>query len=107
RDVYGGDRRGGEHASGGVAQRDPFGARDRRGSLEDERQGFVQRQRLAYGTHGLHRLNSLTTWPISGRISFVIPSRTAFSDPGSENTAVRAMVPAEARDNMAADPISS
>ena len=42
------------------------------------------------GTLRRHRLSSRTTCPSSGTIKPVIARRTAFSEPGSENTAVRA-----------------
>ena len=55
---------------------------------------------------GVHRRSSRTTCPSSGRISFVIARRTAFSDPGSMKIAVPRATPAQARESMAALPIS-
>ena len=59
----------------------------------------------AAATCSCYRFSSRTTWPISGRMSFSMASRTAFSDPGSVNTIVFRIVPAHARLSIAAAPI--
>jgi hypothetical protein len=51
-------------------------------------------------------VNSLTRWPSSGRMSFSIARRTAFSEPGVEKSTRPLMMPAVARLMMAAEPIS-
>src|SRR6476620_4457083 len=51
-------------------------------------------------------VSSLTRWPSSGRISFSIARRTAFSDPGVENSTRPLMMPAVARLMMAGEPMS-
>jgi len=51
-------------------------------------------------------VSSLTRWPSSGRINFSIANRTAFSEPGVENSTRPLMMPAVARLIMAGEPIS-
>jgi len=106
RHVHGGLRRRSDDASGGLAQRHALDARHGRGGLEDQRERLVERDGLADWPHRFHRRNSLITWPSSGRMSFVMASRTAFSAPGSMKIAVPRATPAVARDSIAALPIS-
>ena len=51
-------------------------------------------------------VNSLTRCPSSGRMSFSIARRTAFSEPGVENSTRPLMMPAVALLMMAGEPIS-
>jgi hypothetical protein len=51
-------------------------------------------------------VSSLTRWPSSGRMSFSIARRTAFSEPGVEKRTRPLMMPAVARLMMAGEPIS-
>ncbi len=54
----------------------------------------------------IYLVSSLTRWPSSGRMSFSIARRTAFSDPGVEKRTRPLMMPAVARLMIAGDPIS-
>src|SRR5262249_46932884 len=58
------------------------------------------------GCHLFHRRSSRTTWPSSGNMSWVMPSRTACSEPGRMKIAVPRATPAAARVMIAALPIS-
>ena len=51
-------------------------------------------------------VSSLTRWPSSGRMSFSMASRTAFSEPGVEKRIRPWMMPAVARVMMAGEPMS-
>ena len=53
RNVHRGRGRRDQDAAVGVAQRDPFGARDRLRGIEDQRQRLVERNRLANRPHRL------------------------------------------------------
>ena len=55
----------------GVAERHALGAVDRDGRRRQQRACLFERDRLADRPHRRHRSSSRTTWPISGRISFV------------------------------------
>jgi hypothetical protein len=73
----------------------------------------AKRSRTALGgqaseTQGIpyYFVNSLTRWPSSGRMSFSIASRTAFSEPGVEKSTRPLIIPAVARLMMAGEPIS-
>ena len=128
RHVAGRDDAGGQHPAVRLGQADPHRAVERPGGGLDDAQRVVDRDRLPEGTHpGAapragprvrpgrwrrrraapgHRRASRTMWPISGTTSFVIASRTAFSEPGRLMTMVPRARPAQARLSIAAGPIS-
>jgi len=95
-----------DDAAVGVGEWDALEARHRMDVRQQQAKRVGQRDRLPDRPHRAHRRSSRTTCAISGTISCVMPSVTASTEPGSANTALRPIVPAAARDIIAAAPIS-
>ena len=80
--------------------------------LEGESETAVRSNKPNWGgrrresDRGSHLLICWMRWPSSGRISFSIARRTAFSEPGMEKTMRPFTMPAVARLIIADDPIS-
>ena len=95
-----------DHAARGLLDRHLLDARNRCAGSIDEGARLVEGNRFSKWPHCSYRESSRTRWPSSGRMSLVMASRTAFSEPGSEMISLHSAVPAHARLNMAAGPIS-
>ena len=108
RNIYSSDNVGGEHSSIGVFEWESFGSCKGYGALLYERERLSKRHSIPNWPHVciVHLETSRTRCPSSERMSLFIASRTAFSEPGIDIRILPRVVPAHARLNMAAAPIS-
>ena len=95
----------GQHAAVRHVERDRLVPHQRRDRLADQAPRLVERDGVGKRAHG-HRVASRTRCPSSGSSSFSTARRTACSEPGRHTRIARPTRPAQARDSIAAAPIS-